>query len=255
MAHKLSSEEIKILKIVSNGSDLRFKQLLNDNPQRIERIIKSYYHRLPVINDLNKHGINVKDLSELHPSSASHDRSIDAVPILVSWLKKRELSKDTKSIIISILIENPISKKYAFDTILDIFKTVDPNEKDEYGFLSILPIEVGNALLRWVDDAHADVIFNFLKDKKLKDDVFLIASLANFKDPINIQKVKDFVLQELKSSPNKELLGGIFVVLKKLKIIEAEKLVEAYTKSKDTDIRNEAKKTLQVFQKVHNSKN
>jgi flagellin-specific chaperone FliS len=255
MFGKLSSEEIKVLKIISNGSDLQFKLLKDDTPERIKRLVKSYNNRLPLINDLNLHGITIKDISQLHPSQASDDIYKKAVPILVLWLKKKDTDKETKAIIISNLIEKPYSKLYAFDIILDLFKSTDRNEKDEDGYESILPLYIGNALLRWVDDSYADIILSFLKDKKLRKDNFLLESLGNFKNSENIQKAKEIVIQELKSSPDKDRLGAIFVVLKKLKVIEAEKLVEPYIKNKDSNIRSEAKKMMHVFEKIHQSKN
>ncbi|HSX09001.1 MAG TPA: hypothetical protein VLF93_02525 [Candidatus Saccharimonadales bacterium] len=255
MPHKISSEDIKVLKIISNGSDLQFKLLKEDTPERIKRIVKSYYNRLPLINDLNQHGINIKDISQLHPSQTSDDIYKKTVPILVLWLKKKDTDKETKAIIISNLIEKPYSKQYAFDIILDLFKSTDRYEKDEDGYESMLPLYIGNALLRWVNDSYADIIFNFLKDKKLREDNFLLESLSNFKNPENVQKAKEIVIKELKSEPDKDRLGAIFVVLKKLKVIEAEKLVEIYTKNKDSNIRNEAKKLMRVFEKIHQSKN
>lgn len=242
---KLTKEQLEVLRIMSRN-ELQFQQLLHNSPQKINRWIKLYHFEKPIIEDLNKHGIKVKDLEDLrYPDFDSF--FIEALPILVKWLKKKTTQYEVKNTIIHILIDKPISKKYAFDAMIDIFRTADRNYRDKWGFQTSLFVMLGNALMRWVDDDHAPIIFNLLKDEKNKEDNFLLASVANFKKPENIESAKELIGKELLTTRNNDRLCSVISTLRKLKATETKELIKKFLTHPNSEVKREAKKTIALF--------
>ncbi|MBU3978753.1 hypothetical protein KJ980_07200 [Patescibacteria group bacterium] len=268
----LTKEQIRVLKLISTNN-LDFQNISKSSPEKIDRWVKQYYQDKPVIDDLNNQGVHITKLYDLMYPDFSEEQYIKAIPILVKWLNNNELQNHVKASIIQALIEKPVSKNYAFDAIINIFKSTDKNYRDEWGFQTDMPMMLGNAFRLWVDDDHAEIIFNLLKNKKFREDDFLLGSLANFKKPENIKKATAFLMKELQK-PNiyNARLGAIISTLKKLKAVEARELIYPFTNFPnnykrtieidpkkygyitDTEIRNEAKKTIAKFDKLINSK-
>lgn len=271
-ALNLTKEQIRVLKLISTN-DLDFQNLSRSSSEKIERWVKQYYQDKPVIDDLNNHGIKITKFYDMLYPNFSEEQFAKAIPILVKWLKNKELHNHIKASIIQALLEKPISKNYAFDIIIDIFKSTDKNYRDEWGFQTDLPMMLGNAFLRWTDDDHAEIIFNLLRDKKFREDDFLLGSISNFKKPDNIKKATQLLMRELQK-PNiyNARLGTILSTLRKLKAVDARELIYPFTDFPnnykrtieidpkkygyitDTEIRNEAKKTIAKFDKIKKAK-
>lgn len=271
MDQSFTKEEIAILKAISHNHEGRFQDLLNSGRERLDRIFAQYRQTEPVLDDLEKNGIKINDLEEPYPA-LKEDTFRKAIPILLKWLKKESLPYHAKASIIKILIQRPIAKEYTFDTVLDIFKFSDPNYRDEWGAQTTLPVRLGNALLRWLDDEHAPIIFDLLKEEKFRKDEFLLQALANFKKPENKKKAAQILMQQLQKPnwPN-IYLGTIIYTLGKLKALEARSIIESFTNFPanykrtreisrkehnyltDKQIQNDAKKVIAKFNKLQNN--
>jgi hypothetical protein len=251
--NNLTKEQKNILKILSNGSDLQYQELIRNESEHIDKLVQLYYQRKPLIDELKAHEIHIKDINNWEFSQLDDDTFKKAIPILITWLKRKDVSYHVKDVIVDVLIESPIAKQYAFDIILQEFKTANRDYKDEWGYPSTLFMTIGNALLRWVDDKNAAEIFDFLKDKKLKEDNFLLASLANFKKLENTQKAKDILKKELQNKTvGRDRLFTAIATLRRLKLQNAEDvldLLKPFSTHKDTEIKNEAKKAIAKFEK------
>ncbi len=234
----LTDEEMRIVKILSRGNKYQLQSLVERPIDQIRTIIADYYQRKPIVEALNAGGIKINLLGDfLYPEykNAVADKT---VTILVDWLKKDSLAYDVKISIIGVLIEFPIAKKYAFDMIIEFYKSADPNYTNERGYKTGIPIELGNAMLRWVDDVHAETVFDLLESKKFNDDGWLIRSLANLKRPDNVKKAIKILLQKLKKPnlPNSKLWTFIYV-LRKLKAVETRKIVYPFTNFPENYVR------------------
>lgn len=269
----MTKQQLRVLKILSRNNEPSFKQLLQRPPEHIDRLIKSYYQRKPVIDDLNSHRIKINDLEDMIYPDFKEELFQKALPILVKWLKKEPLPNHVKASIIHVLIEKPIAKKNVFNIIINIYRSTDPNYRDEWGTKTDLPIFLGNAFLRWADDDHSDIIFKLLDDKKFRDDDFLLSSVSNFKKPENIKKATKLLMQELQKPnlPNARL-ATIILALRKLKAVEARDLIypfmnfpnnykrtieidpKKYGYTSDGEVRSEAKKAIAKFDKLTNPK-
>lgn len=265
----LTDEQKKILKIFSSNNYLQYQDLIRSTPEQIDRMVKRYYEEKPIIDDLNTLGIQINILSDMKYPDFNKKSYEKAIPTLVDWLKKKDLSYHVKASIIGALIVKPISKQYAFDTIIELFKTADRNYRDENGFQTDLFIYLGNAFTRWVDDSHANTVFDLLKYKHNKEDGFLLSSLINLKKPENKQNAIELLMNEMQiqDQTNGLLLTSI-AALRKLKAIKAKPLLESFTtypknyiRTKamdekehgfvsDTEVRNEAKKAIKSFNKI-----
>ncbi len=266
----LTEEQIRILKIVSRNNEYQLDDLLHSTSERVENVIKAYYEEEPLIDDLNNQGIQSNILNDLKYKDFDNKSYEKAIPILIKWLKKEDISDNLKSAIISVLVERPISKQYSFDIIIDIYeKNADKNVPDKFGFQPSLFIAIGNGLIRWVDDKYAAKIFDILKNEKLRLDSFLLSSLANFKKFENRKKAIKVLIEELqKPNLNNGRLLLIISILKKLEAIEARNLIYLFTQYPqnyprneklsleenyfvtDTNVRNEAKKAIAAFDKI-----
>lgn len=251
MSSNLTENQIHILKILSKGNDYIFNTFLERSSKDIDRLINLYLLRKPLLDDLNNHGIHISDIDDLSNPKMDAKTFADALPILVSWLNKPHVSYHVREVIVNTLIAKPISKQYIFDKILEEFKTQDRNYKDDLNSGSTYFMILGNALMRWVDDSHADVIFKLLEDKKYSDDNFLLFSTVNFKEPKNRDRAKDMLISELEQNGiDDDRILTIITAMRKLNAVEEKDLIHFYIASKNTDIRNEAKKTIAKFDKI-----
>lgn len=268
----LTKEEMDILRILSRNNKYQLQSLVKSSKERLDRILREYYQRQPIVEDLRNHGIIMSDLYDPRYPEFKDEWYEKAVPLLVEWLKKGSLSYNTRASIMHVLLEIPNSKKLTFDIVLDIYKTVDIKKKDDWGYHTQLPMMLGNAVMRWADDEHAESIFNLLQDKRLKEnreDGWFLQGMTNFKKPENAKKAIDILVQRLDKSnlPNAELWTLLYC-LRKLKAVEAREIIEPFTRfpgnykrtieldpkvygyTSNGEVRAEAKKAIAKFDKI-----
>jgi len=246
----LRDEQKNVLKIISSN-DVSYQMLLRNPTERVNRIVKNYYLRKPVIDDLNKNGVRVRDVEFAHPHYSGKKTFQKAMPILVKWLKNKDLNYHVKSSIAHVLVENSIAKQYAFDTIIDEYKMVDRTYKDEWDYITDYTVFLGNAFIKWTDDSYAPIIFNLLDEKRFENDAWLLYSLKNLKKPENIARAKSILLDRLKRHPQDyKLLLTIIETLRKLKAVESKETLQQLLSLPEMEVRREVKKTLIEFDKL-----
>src|SRR5580704_18068383 len=130
----VTEEQKEVLKRIT-PSEFSYNSIIPSSPQRINCIIGRYYQQKPVIEDLVKSNINIThDLNDLNYPEYYEAMYRKAVPILVKWLNKKDLSNAVKAIIIKILLARKLSKEQAFDTIIEVYQTPGAEQLDEWGF-------------------------------------------------------------------------------------------------------------------------
>src|SRR3990167_1872865 len=97
---QLTKEELSVLKILSRNNEPSFQLLLRRSPEQIDRLIKLYYQRKPIIEDLKNKGIKINDLGDMMFNDFKKESFKGALPLLVEWLKKKDLSYHVKASII-----------------------------------------------------------------------------------------------------------------------------------------------------------
>lgn len=227
-------------------SDLQFQNLLKSSPQKIERWVKQYYSRKPVIEDLISHGIQVDDIDDLifPENKEAYSRSI---PLLIKWLTKKGISYDVKAIIVQVFLASRFFNKMAFEAIINEFKSVDRNYRDEFGYQSDYITFLDNALLKWVNDEYAETVLRLLSVNKYKNDFFLIASVGNFKKNQNVNRAKKILIKQLQDlNIEDKKLFTLIVTLRKLKAKEARDIISKYLNHKDYNIRKEATRVMNL---------
>ncbi len=264
----LTDEEMKILKILSKNNSYQLQSLVERPFEKIKEIINNYYQRKPVIDSLNAAGIKIKDLDYFLYPDYKKEINEKSLTILADWLKKDHLSDDAKSTIIHVLINFPTAKKYIFDSVLERYKSADPNYINKLGYKTGIPIELGNAVIRWVDDTHAETVFSLLKSKKFRDDGWLISSMANFKKTENVKRATALVVKKLEESNLSNAQLWTFInILRKLKAVKTKMIIYPFTNfphnykrtikldpkkvgyTSDGEVKAEAKKAIAKFDK------
>lgn len=226
----LTSEQKRILMIVSNNNKHQYELNLYSTPEELDRMIQGYYEEKPIFDDLEKNGIKVNTLDNMLLKDFDEKLYIKAIPILLKWLKKDDLPNSTKAEIVKAIGSRPVSKEYAFDAIIDEFKKLDKDAlRKKEGFYNWYVIVVGNVFTRWMDDNYADSLFKLLEDEKYKDNSFLIFALTKFKKQENREKAIKFSMNELNSpNHNNEAIANLIYVLQKYKAVQAKKLIESF---------------------------
>src|SRR4051794_29932753 len=93
---KLTPDQLSVLKILSRGNVHQMDLLLKRSPEQIERMIKHFYQRQLVVKDLKQHGFSVNDLQDLLYPEFDDSQILEALPILIKWLKKENLNPGVK---------------------------------------------------------------------------------------------------------------------------------------------------------------
>jgi len=258
----LTEDQKKVLMILSNNNKYQYEDLLHSTPEDLNRMIQGYYEEKPILDDLSKHGVKVSTLYYLLAKDFDEKSYEKAIPILIHWLQKEDVSNTTKAEIVKALGSRLVSKPYSFDVILDQFKKLSTEDlQRREGFYNWYVIILGNIISSWIDDAHADTLFNLLESDKNRDNSFLLYALAKLKNAENKQKAISLAINEL-NQPNhsNEAIVNLMGILKQFKVSQSKKLIESflefpknYTRKtykngfgtvKDKDIRKVAQKTL-----------
>jgi hypothetical protein len=168
------------------------------------------------------------------------------------------------------MMARKISKKYAFDNLIRLYKSIDFEYRDKWGYKTELPGVIANVFLRWTDDKHFAEIMSLIHEDKISMlDTLLLTALYKFKDFAHRKIAIRFLKNELQkpNQPNVRLIT-IIATLRKLKAVDAREIIYPFatfpknsTRTKDFDpriyghysegdVRREAKKAIAVFDKL-----
>ncbi len=278
----VTEEQKRVLKIVTRNNEHQLDMWMHTSKEKIEKLVHAFYTRKPFIDDLNKNNIPVNDLNDLqYPEFLKY--FYQALPIFVRWLQEVLVPLPVKSTALNIIVNIstnhkellPLSKKLVFDTVLDLYETTDkdywdeklntPKNIDLMNFVNNLD----NAIFRWADDAHAQVLLDFIKEEGNWHNSLLLESLANFREQENKKRAIVILMRELQVPKLRKVqLVSIIKTLRKLNASEAKEIIYPFSEFpknykpqkitfgimgyendvSDAEVRNEAQKAISKFE-------
>ncbi len=250
--NQLTQEQLKVLRAISRN-DLDYQNLIHADVGKVKRWIEQYLQRRPVIDDLNKVGVIVKDLDHLvSPSYKENELLFNSIPVLIKWLKKRTLPCHVKTTIARLLINLPVLKTEAIRVFFRVYPKVNCNLRDDLNNGDQLCQFLENGLVFWIDDFYADKLFKMIGGNKHKWRVLLYLAFTKFKKAENRKKAINFLTDRLAEClDRKDGYATVpLEVLRKLKAKETTGLIRRFLQHQNADVRSEAKKTIKSFEKL-----
>lgn len=201
---------------------------------------------IKIIKELNEVGVTVTSIDNVLSPIRTYSEYLKMLPILLRWFKKEDNS-DVKGVLARILTikwANPD----ALQPLIEEFEKIPNNwiwHESKWA--------IGNALAVIADDSILEDLVKIVTTKEHGSArEMVVVALGNMKKEENKKSAIDILIKLL---DDEEVVGHALIALRKLKAVETEKYIKKFTDYPQTWIRNEAKRTLKSFKKVHYSKN
>jgi hypothetical protein len=202
-----------------------------EEAEKIESVIK---------DELAHAGVKITSLSEIIKDEKNWQNYPKALPILIKWFKKVDNAamKEELARELSVSWANPL----ALHPLIEEFEKFP-----DTWIWHNAKWAIGNALDATADDSIFPDLERIVKNKDhgyAREMVVL--ALAKMKKTENRKKAINILIKLL---DDEEVVGHAIISLRKLKALEARSNIEPFLKYPITWIRNEAKKTIILFDK------
>jgi hypothetical protein len=215
--------------VLKKDPDYQERIALKDR-ERSRTIADIELNSRPVLDDLEKIGINVTSLDELRTGCSRYE---EAIPVLVSWLRVTESDKVKEALVRTLSV--PWADT-AEAPLVDLFLSLDSDRQHA------LKWAIGNALSVLAAKKNLDRLIEIARDRRHGTTrQMVVLGLANIPD-----ERSESALIDLLADP--EVAGHAIMALGKLRTAKAAASIRPFLKHKTPWVRAEARNALSLLE-------